>query len=190
MGCKAASGIPVNCFALVNYIPGELGRFLNKLRKELVAGCHAQSHVTLLPPRAIEVPSAEAWASIQAVSENLPPFTVKLNEIEVFPGTNVIYLALGEGHDNLLSAHKDFCQGPLDNLEAFPYHPHVTLAQGLDPAEVEASADIARRLWREYSGPRDFLVNDLVFVQNTDTNDWIDLEQLQLSTSAAAIPAR
>ena len=189
MGCKAASGTPVNCFALVNYIPGELGRFLNALRVELVAGCHAQSHVTLLPPRAIEAPTAEAWSAIQAVSETLPPFEVNLVDIEVFPGTNVIYLALGEGRSNLLSAHKDFCQGPLDNLEAFPYHPHVTLAQGLDPAQVEVAAETARHRWREYAGPRNFLVNDLVFVQNTDTNDWIDLEQLQLSTSAA-IPSR
>jgi 2'-5' RNA ligase len=188
MGCKVASGNPVNCFALVNYIPGELGRFLNALRVELVAGCHAQSHVTLLPPRAIQVSIPEAWVAIQNVSETLPPFTVILEEIEVFPGTNVIYLAIGQGRTELLSAHTAFCQGVLDNPEAFPYHPHVTLAQGLDPAQVEAAAEVARQRWREYTGPRSFLVNDLVFVQNTDTNDWIDLEQLQLFPSSFPVP--
>jgi len=189
MGCKATSGTPVNCFALVNYIPGELGTFLNQLRVDLVAGCHAQSHVTLLPPRAIEATIPEAWDAIRKVSEFLPPFTVTLDDIEVFPGTNVIYLAIGEGRTGLLHAHTSFCKGVLDNIEAFPYHPHVTLAQGLDPEQVESSVEIARQRWREYTGPRSFLVNELVFVQNTDCNDWLDLEQLQLSNTAIALQA-
>ena len=188
MGCQAASGTPVNCFALVNYIPGELGSFLNALRTELVTGCHARSHVTLLPPRSLDAPVAEAWDTIQAVSESLPPFTVTLDQIEIFPGTNVIYLAIGEGFSPLEAAHRNFCHGALDNREAFPYHPHVTLAQGLEPEYVEASADLARHRWRQYTGPRSFLVNDLVFVQNTDTDDWLDLQQLQLS--AVAVPVR
>lgn len=185
MGCKAASGTPVNCFALVNYIPGELGRFLNALRIELVAGCHAQSHVTLLPPRSLVASTPEAWSAIQAISEALPPFDITLGDIEIFPVTNVIYLAIANGRPRLLEAHATLCQGPLDNAEAFPYHPHVTLAQGLLPEQVQTAADLARLRWREYTGPRSFPVNDLVFVQNTDTNDWLDLEDLQLSTIAA-----
>ncbi len=188
MGCKAASGAPVNCFALVNYVPGELGRFLNALRVELVSGCHAQSHVTLLPPRCLEASAAEAWATVQAVSESLPPFTVTLEDIQIFPGTNVIYLAIGQGYPALQSAHRGLCHGALNNREAFPYHPHVTLAQGLEPEYVEASADLARHRWQQYTGPREFLVNDLVFVQNTDTDDWLDLEQIQLSS--VAVPVR
>ena len=192
MGCQAESGTPVNCFALVNYIPGELGRFLNALRVELVNGCHAQSHVTLLPPRCLDASSAEAWVTVQGVCESLPPFTVTLDDIAVFPGTNVIYLAIGQGYSEFLSAHSSLCHGVLNNREAFPYHPHVTLAQGLEPEYVEASADLARHRWREYTGPRSFLVNDLVFVQNTDSDEWLDLNQLQLSSVAAvsALPVR
>ncbi len=188
MGCRSLSGTPVNCFALVNYIPGELGRFLNALRVELVTGCHAQSHVTLLPPRCLDASAAEAWATVQSVSESLPPFTVNLDDIEVFPGTNVIYLAIGQGHSQLQAAHANLCHGALNNREAFPYHPHVTLAQGLEREYVEASVDLARHRWRQYMGPRSFLVNDLVFVQSTDSDDWIDLEKLQLSS--AALPVR
>lgn len=185
MGCKAASGTPVNCFALVNYIPGELGRFLNALRIELVAGCHAQSHVTLLPPRSLAASTPEALSAIQVACEGLPPFDVVLGDIEVFPGTNVIYLAIAEGRVELLEAHQTLCQGPLDNAEVFPYHPHVTLAQGLLPEQVQAAAGLALLRWQQYTGPRRFAVNDLVFVQNTDTNDWLDLEELKLSTIAA-----
>ena len=91
MGSKAASGAPVNCFALVNYVPGELGRFLNALRVELVGGCHAQSHVTLLPPRCLQASAAEAWATVQSVSEFLPPFTVTLDDIQIFhAGTTMV----------------------------------------------------------------------------------------------------
>ena len=185
MGCQPANGTPINCFALINYIPGELGRFLNALRGELVTGCHAQSHVTLLPPRAIKASTPEAWVAIQAASETLPPFTVALDEVQVFPGTNVIYLAIGEGRSMLLETHANFCHGALNNREAFPYHPHVTLAQGLEPEYVESSADLARFRWRNYTGPRSFLVNDLVFVQNTSSDDWLDLEQIQLSAAPA-----
>lgn len=131
----------------------------------------------------------EAWAAIQDLSETLPPFPVVLNDIEVFPGTNVIYLSIGVGRPELLAAHLTLCQGALNNKEAFPYHPHVTLAQGIPPDQVEAAAEVARQRWREYTGPRDFLVNDLVFVQNTDANDWVDLEQLRLSDSAVAVPS-
>ncbi|MBY0506762.1 MAG: 2'-5' RNA ligase family protein [Bryobacteraceae bacterium] len=187
MGCQAASGTPINCFALVNYIPGELGRFLNQLRQELVTGCHAQSHVTLLPPRSLRANPAEAWDTIQAASESLPPFDVTLDSIEVFPGTNVIYLAIRQGYNELKSAHSSLCHGALDNREAFPYHPHVTLAQGLEPEYVDASVDLARHRWRQYTGPRSFQVNDLVFVQCTNTDDWLDLEALQLSS--VAVPA-
>lgn len=186
MGCQSASGAPINCFALVNYIPGELGRFLNALRVELITGCHAQSHVTLLPPRSIAASTAEAWATIQDVSEALPPFAVTLDEVQVFPGTNVIYLAIGEGRSMLLESHANLCRGVLNNREAFPYHPHVTLAQGLAAEYVASSADLARHRWRHYTGPRSFSVHDLVFVQNTSTDDWLDLEHLQLSTTAAA----
>ena len=186
MGCQPASGTPINCFALINYIPGELGRFLNALRIELVTGCHAQSHVTLLPPRAIKASTPEAWVAIQAVSESLPPFRVTLDEVQVFAGTNVIYLAIGEGRSMLLETHANFCHGALNNREAFPYHPHVTLAQGLEPDYVESSADLARHRWRTYTGPRSFLMNDLVFVQNTSTDDWLDLEQIRLSAAAPA----
>lgn len=186
MGCKAASGTPVNCYALVNYIPGELGAFLNSLRQELVTGCHAQSHVTLLPPRRLDATACEAWKALRAISEALPPFRVTLDSVEIFPGTNVIYLAIGEGHAELQSAHALLCHGPLDNREVFPYHPHVTLAQGIEPEYVEASADLARYRWEKYTGPRSFSVNDLVFVQSTDTEEWLDLEQLDLSAVALA----
>ncbi len=188
MGCKAAGGTPVNCFALVNYLPGELGEFLNELRGELVNGCHAQSHVTLLPPRAIQASTEAAWAAITAARESLAPFQVTLGQVEVFPGTNVIYLAIAEGWSKLLAAHTLLSQGVLDNPEAFPYHPHVTLAQGVAPEGVEAAAELARQRWRAYSGPRSFLVNDLVFVQNTDANDWLDLEALKLAPDDVPVP--
>ena len=49
----------MNLYALVSYIPGALGEFLDRLREELVAGCDPHAHITALPPRPIAGPVGE-----------------------------------------------------------------------------------------------------------------------------------
>ena len=46
---QPALGDRINSYAVVSYIPGALGEFITRLREELVKGCVAQSHVTILP---------------------------------------------------------------------------------------------------------------------------------------------
>ena len=43
----------------------------------------------------------------------------------------------------------------------------MTLAQELDPAAVARRLGMAARRWREYTGPRDFTLDQLTFVQGT-----------------------
>ena len=58
MGCNE-NGVPsrpsleerLNVFALVVYIPGPLGVFLDELRRELVPHYNPHAHVSVLPPR-------------------------------------------------------------------------------------------------------------------------------------------
>lgn len=180
MGALAPLGNPINCYALVSYIPGELGLFLNDLRRELVPGCSFRSHVTLLPPRGLSISPSDAWHAIRATCARHQPFRVDLLDIEVFPGTQVVYAALGEGFAQLDSIHREFMAGPLHFDEPFVYHPHVTLAQSFPTENFEQIADLARRRWREFRGAKNFLVENLAFVQNTDTNEWRDLNRLDL----------
>ena len=68
----------------------------------------------------------------------------------------------------------------LSFAEPYVYHPHVTLAQGLDPADVEEATKLAKARWKEFQYSRAFEVEMLTFVQNTIANQWLDLVAYEL----------
>ena len=176
-----------NCFALISYIPEPLAGFLDSLRCELVPRCQARSHVTVLPPRPLATGLPEtAWRDLSESLNGFPPFRVDLASIDVFPGTNVIYLSIGGGYRELETMHAALNRGPLEFAEPFEYHPHVTLAQQLLPEEVESKAALARRRWREFPYSHSFTVDRLTFVQNTVANEWADLAGRNLSIRMAS----
>ena len=90
-----------------------------------------------------------------------------------FPRRSIFLWALGWAEANRI--HEILHRGDLCCKESFEYHPHVTLAQDLDPANVAAVAELAKRRWQEYSGSRDFLVDHVTLVQNTLENVWTNL---------------
>jgi 2'-5' RNA ligase len=183
-GCN---GVGINSFALISYLPEPLAGYLDSLRCELVPRCQARTHVTVLPPRPLAVGLPEnAWRDLNDCLEDFPPFRVELSSIEVFPGTNVIYLSVGAGYRELDRMHAVLNQGPLQFAEPYKYHPHVTLAQELSPEQVESAAASARRRWREFSSSRSFMVDRLTFVQNTVENRWADLAGRMLSIQMAS----
>jgi 2'-5' RNA ligase len=173
-GCSA-DWPRINSFALVAYLPEPLGGFLDRLRRDLVQECDAKAHVTVLPPRPLFSPVEEAWQEVKDNLQSFGPFHLELGQIEIFPNTDVIYLSVSAGHAELERMHRALNSGRLAFQEPFPYHPHVTLAQELEPGRVSAAVDLAERQWREFSHPRGFTVNRLTFVQNTLENRWADL---------------
>jgi 2'-5' RNA ligase len=180
-------GNSINSFALISYLPEPLGGFLDSLRCELVPRCQAKSHVTVLPPRPLAAGLPEnAWRDLNDSLDGFPPFRVELTSIEVFQGTNVIYLSIGAGYRELERMHTALNRGSLQFAEPFEYHPHVTLAQQLSSEEVSAAVALARRRWREFPSSRSFMVDRLTFVQNTQDNQWADLDGRKLSIRMAS----
>ena len=175
--CRVPAEERLNVFALVIYIRGALGRFLDDLRKELAPAYDPHAHVSVLPPRPLAVNWEDASNQARSLIETVPPFTVELAGIDIFPVTNVIYLEIGGGAAELRSMHRAMNQGALAFDEPFAYHPHITLAQELPPDCVSEIYETARRRWREYRGPRTFSADHAVFVQNTLNNCWIDLAE-------------
>jgi len=171
----------INSYALVSYIPDPLGAYLDELRRDLVLGCVARSHVTVLPPRELKVDPKSAIKKLDASLNGHPSFRVELTEIQVFAGTSVIYLQVGEGAAELMHLHDALNQGGLKYDEPHVYHPHVTLAQEFDPAEVPELLATARRRWAEFRHERGFEVQTLTFVQNTAGNRWQDLKEYPLA---------
>ena len=170
----------LNVFALVIYIPDPLGQFLDDLRRELVPGCNPHAHVSLLPPRPLAVDWAVASDQVGSVLKGWTPFEVELTGVKRFAVTDVIYLEVGSGAAELRQVHQAMNVDSLEFQEPFAYHPHITLAQELPPEKVEDTDDRARRLWRDYTGPRTFEAGRATFVQNSLRNKWIDLAEYSL----------
>jgi hypothetical protein len=82
--------------------------------------------------------------------------------------------------------HDDLNAGPFAQDEQYAYHPHITLAQGLTPETVGEAYQYALRKWAEAPSHR-FLVDTLIFVQNTVANCWVDLAECELR---GAVPVR
>ncbi len=176
MPCGDDGSTPINCFALVTYIPGELGVFLDDLRRDLVPGCLPRAHVTILPPRPIGGPTQKAVEELDSEIRELAPFGIETCSVERFEETSVIYIGLdGNGRRELKRIHGLLNAGQLEYQEPFTYHPHITLAQELAPRDVDRVQEEARRRWREYKGKRSFPVESITFVQNTNGNRWLDL---------------
>lgn len=170
---------PKDEFALVCYLPGALGGFLDFLRTELVPDCSARSHVTLLPPRPLNGQQDDALIQLQRELPHCPPFVVELGEVAVFEQTKVIYLELVRGKEHLERIHGILNQNSLYYKEPYHYHPHVTLAQG--PSVVADSGNklqLARDRWAEFRLPRTFVVDTVMFVQNGGCQGWLDLNEL------------
>jgi 2'-5' RNA ligase len=174
-------GAAINSFSLVAYVPEPLGGFIERLRRELQPGCTARSHLTFLPPRGLAIPLDQIRALLEAGLQNQPAFRVELGDVRVFPVSQAVHLSVGAGWAEAYRIHEILHRAGLCCKELFEYHPHVTLAQDLEPENVLAVAELAQRRWQEYSGNRDFLVDHLTLVQNTLENGWTNLGEFSLS---------
>jgi len=175
----------INCFALVSYLPEPLRAFLDKLRCDLVPECHAKAHVTILPPRPLAGTPEQAWGELRERLVEFAPFEIELGGVEIFPETQVIYIALARGARELRRMHAALNHGQVEWREPFEYCPHITLAQQLDAEAVQRALERSVRTWQEFKGSRRFEVRRLAFVQNTVGNRWMDLEGLELTEVGA-----
>ncbi len=174
----------VNCFALVSYIPGPLGHFLDTLRRELEPQTLApRAHVTLLPPRplAAEVTPSAAEGHIDRMLGDSPAIDVYLGSIEIFPVTNVVYVSVDGGFLQLRKLHERLNSGPLSFAEPFHYHPHITLVQGLGADEADRVRSEASRRWEQFGGSRRFATEIFTFVQANTAKRWADLCEVALA---------
>ena len=180
MLCDSSGQDVVNSFSLVAYIPDPLRKFLDDLRRELVPGCAPNAHLTILPPRPLSGTPADAIETIRSRISDFSAFEIETGEVLAFPVSDVVYLSIKKGSQELLPMYRSLNVGPLQYREPFPYHPHITLAQGLTREESVELTALARRRWSEYTYKRVFPVESLVFVQNTTRNLWVDLAYFQL----------
>lgn len=178
--------------ALVSYVPAPLGAVLDRLRHSPVGAGNPRAHVTILPPRALQVPIEVASSAIQETLQGFSPFPVEFAGIRCFPETNVIYLNISEGKSALHTLHRSLNAGVLSDAEAFEFLPHVTLSEPL-PEEVseEVRHDIESD-WNKVAFPRGFWLEETVLLwisPSSERGSWQPLWNLRLGANAAAAAA-
>lgn len=183
-GCNG--GEPYNSFALVGYVPAPAGEFINRLRREFEPDCAARAHITILPPRPLSISPDVAWRQLR---ENLSDFHavhIELGEVKIFPGSDVIYLSISAGCQELEHMHRRLDRGLCRGDEAWRYCPHITLARPAEGQDLAANLDRASRRWKEFRDARDFILHEVTFVQNTSGEHWTDLERFRLAPEPVA----
>lgn len=169
-----------SAFALVAYIPGALGAFIDDLSASLPGASRGKSHLTLLPPRPLAVAPQAAGDLLSAALSNFPPFEVGLTEISRFPVTEVLYIALGEGGDEAHRAHATLNQGAFAYQEPFEYRPHVTLMVPQEKTNADTLQRAAARRWAGFKASKRFLVDRLDFLGQEPGGAWEKLRQIRL----------
>jgi 2'-5' RNA ligase len=182
MASDPRSGERINLFSLVTYLPEPLGSFIDQLRGELVPGCSLRAHVTVLPPRPLSQPAEVAGAKIRSKLAEFEPFELRLEEVEIFTMSSVVYLALTKGADEMRRLHDALNVDAAPFNEPFPFHPHVTLAQQISAEQVPDVFEHARYRWAEFAHKRSFLVDHATFVQAINLYCWVDLEECPLGS--------
>ncbi|MET7286039.1 2'-5' RNA ligase family protein [Streptomyces sp. NPDC005573] len=99
------------------------------------------THVTLLPPTEVDEADLPAVdAHLDGVAASGRPFPMRLSGTGTFrPVSPVVFVRVAEGAEDcaLLQQRVRDVSGPVTRELQFPYHPHVTVAHGIDEAGMD-----------------------------------------------------
>ena len=106
------------------------------------------THVTLLPPTEVPADVLDAVErQLAAAAARHRPFAVQLHGSGSFrPVSPVVYVRITAGWQQCLEVEASVRSGLLARELAFPYHPHVTVAHGVQ----ESALDRASAEFRDY----------------------------------------
>ncbi|MFE2264098.1 2'-5' RNA ligase family protein [Streptomyces griseosporeus] len=131
-------------------VPEPHGSLLQQLRAGFgdAAAFGIPTHVTLLPPTEIDdtlLPAVEAHLTEVAAAGR--PFPMRLRGTGTFrPLSPVVFVQVVEGGEDCSRLQQRIrdTSGPVARDLPFPYHPHVTVAHGIDEAAMDrAYAELA-----------------------------------------------
>lgn len=103
------------------------------------------THITLLPPTEADPadrPRIEAHLAQVAAAER--PFELRLSGTDTFrPLSPVVFVQLVEGAASCTRLQEQVRapEGPVARELAFPYHPHVTVAHGIDEESMDRAQE-------------------------------------------------
>ena len=174
--------MPPSRYALIAYVHGPIAQFVESLRRELHPELpHMAAHVTILPPRCIEITEAEAIRALEESCAGVEPFEVILGEVETFiPVTPTLFIRVAHAAARMQALHDQLNHGPFEYLEQWPYIPHLTIAKMTTEEQAWSGFETARRRWLDYGSSRRIPLEKLTFVREEEANSWIDLAAVHL----------
>jgi 2'-5' RNA ligase len=183
MGCSVTNGGEGQLYALIGFIPGALGEYLDSLRQQLVPGCSFRAHVTILPPRLLRGVPEDLSADLARRLQATDALDIGVGEVEIFPSTNVVYVGIEAGREALNRVHNQLARGTFESEEPYPFHPHITLAQEFPAAQLDELVARAAVLWEEWKKERRFILERLSFVRGVDLCTWESISEHELNRS-------
>lgn len=162
-------------FALVNYIADPQGAFVHSLRKLLPGDENPQAHITILPPRPLQLPVEAASREARRVLDGFERFEVELSAVRRFPQTNYLYLDIADGNRSLHAMHDALNTGLLSHAEKFEYRPHLTIAGPVSENTLESMQSEAERAWRASGCSPRLVVDEIVCLwlpHGGNSSDW------------------
>lgn len=105
------------------------------------------AHITLMPP--LEVADEALYDRIvdhiAQAAARLRPFEVVLAGSGSFrPITQVVFVPLERGAEDVAAVEAAIRSGPLDRRPNFPFHPHVTVAHNVAAEWLDEAAEVMR----------------------------------------------
>ncbi len=170
----------LNSYAVVTYLSGPVGKFVDELRRDFTPDCPHRAHVTVLPPRALPNGDGEAIDHCRRIGKEIEPFEMRLAGVDLFASTQVIKLTFASGVAQLKGLHDLLNTASLAGPENFEFVPHITLGQEIPADHVEECLAAAKRRWESFTSPRSILVEDITFVQQVIDGCWLDLAEIEL----------
>ena len=168
-------------YALVGYVKGPAGEFVENLRRELHPDLpHLAAHLTLLPPRQLHGTESSALQLLEQICGEAEPFEVTLGAVESFtPVTPTVFIRVAQA-SRMCDLHAQLNTQALQCREEWPYIPHMTIAKMPAGEPVQHALQIASERWEGYTGSRRILLERLTFVREEGQNCWADLASILL----------
>lgn len=126
-------------------LPPAVATEVDGLRRALGDGSLGRipAHLTLVPPVNVREPDVPgALTVLREAAAGSGPLTLELGPVASFlPDNPVLYLAVGGDVDALRRLRDGVFVPPLERTLAWPWVPHVTLADEAEPARIEAALE-------------------------------------------------
>ena len=175
-------------FAVVCYAGESVTSYLKELRRLIPSKELPEAHITVLPPRPLEVPIEVACRQIETALAPFGIFEVELSQVAQFPETSFLYLDIGRGSETLHAMHACLNRGELEFAEDFEFRPHLTLGGPVRPESGDEVRTRVEKAWKSLDCARRLSVREIVCLwlePSCETIDWVRFKTCKLAADQA-----